>query len=591
MSEHKQGQRNLSTDTVEQDNGDLMPSSNADPVSREAVHSDNNVADSMREQNNNSPGIIATFDQRFQNVKNQYNAARDIYINYTTNFLGFRTLVIIFGVALLSLVLLWWYIRPKPVPRMTSGIIRVAFPQLDAGLPEPLLESDELSERTQMLAANLEETIVPKLQAMGIPFTIWGPTRFVGVETALDNPYLLAQQVNANIVMDGTLGENEALHTGRLSLSLYVTDVNATDGGELLGSYYLGAPVEYVPPFYSVGTQRKANEVLQRRIEIISNVMLALADLIEPYDTANYERVKAHLDDALDNLRAGGSLRIVTPTQCPPGYVPPTAEVNASDPQAEATIMVLKGNAAASAGLFDEAIEHYTIATTLACDYARPYLGIANTLIRRAILESPPKALLATDSVALQQYRERLEQAHNYFVWAQQATWRPENAFFTERITYGLAEWHLAHTRLPDGDTEQSFASAHAMYTQLIDQYELDPTSKQHHVFLSELIASAYALRASAEIGTANYAAALGDLQHAAERTVNAAQQTKWLIMQGHIYIYQQDCINAQEKLREAEMTIRRTSIPATETQILQQEITLFSEQLMQNCKTSSTSP
>jgi tetratricopeptide (TPR) repeat protein len=494
--------------------------------------------------------------------------------NIVNNF-GFLLFVPMLLVALGAAV---YFALPRAIPQMNEGIVRVAFPTLDPGDPPPDLTREEREKRTQALVFNLEQVVEPKLQQANIPFSIWGPDSLNSIDIPTEDPHLFAQQVNANIVVDGAIGESR--QEGRLALFLHVADATNVDAGELLGSYYLGEPIPYTPPFYGIEAQRESMEMVQDRVEMLTNVMLAIADLLSPRNTADLDRAQRHLDAAYTLIQETGTSQPVVPTGCPPGYNPPDLALSAVDARSEATILVLKGNAAARAEDFDTAIEHYESATVLACDYARPYLGIAATLTRRAIIESPTRSLLVDDQEAQRQYSETLSRAEEYFAWAQQASWRPDNALFTERITYGRAEWHLGLTRLPSEDAARHYAAARELYTNLINDYETGSADKRRLAFLRELIASAYSSRASTEIGTANYPEALRDLESAVERTVNADRQAKWLLMQSHLYFVEHDCINAQQKIQEAEEAVEEAQRAHLEVQGLAQEIEDFALRL-----------
>lgn len=430
-----------------------------------------------------------------------------------------------------------------PPPQM-SGDIRVLIPTLNAGPPPPDLPVGVRKQYTTALATNVRTTIGNTLaNDTTLSFAVWGPAESAVRRTGHDSLTDLAQHTNANMVVFGTMGEDS--RRGTLSLGLFVVDTSSPEMAELLGSHYVGEPIAYQPPFHNISAQSVASRSVQQRIETVTALILGIAAMEQPGPNASV-RAQQFFDRALETIRDEGFARSEAHVSCPQGFDPPPSTNAPSNPRAEATVYVLKGNAAFRAHEYRVARAFYNEALARSCDYARAHLGMATVLVRQAIGESPPESALATDIEAQHIYRTTLEAAAQYFAWAQQAIWRPEQALFHERIAYGLAELSLGRARLPDSDQTGLLSEAIASYTDVIRAFETAMPGQQHQTVLRRLAASSYANRALARISLGQIdAEVIDDYQHAIQLDVDHERRAFWMGRLAEVYMELGACTDA----------------------------------------------
>jgi tetratricopeptide (TPR) repeat protein len=402
-----------------------------------------------------------------------------------------------------------------------SGDVRVLVtpPQLGPGsLDVPFNERQWMADT---IASNIQKTIGRDRSESALSYTIWGSSNLS--PTLYDerqfNTRTLAEQVNANIVVYGTVVEDG--RNGALIVGFSVLDVPFADAAEVLGSYTINRPIRYNIPFSDAFSQETTSAELEQRLEILAVILRGVSASFDPQKERGYTEATARFDEALVMIEqtTPGTQEEVTP--CTSDTVNMQTPLNQSqgNQQLESTIWLLKANAAARAGAFEDAEVWYTRALTLNCSYARPYLGLAVLKTRLALQPPPSGVTLANDETYRQRYKQLLEDARHNFTLAREATSRPEQALFAERLNYAQGEWHLANALLQDADAsvDIDIEAAIRSYSFVIASFDDSPPERQRLHVLRSLTASSLANRGLAAWMLENRYAALRDYQRAIE--------------------------------------------------------------------------
>jgi tetratricopeptide (TPR) repeat protein len=452
---------------------------------------------------------------------------------------------------LLSLTSIALVLQQKSKPRFMTGDIRIAFRTLDAQLPAADVSLDIRTRYTNMLVANLEKSLQTQPNPRSLSYEIWGPTNIAdaGIAVLAQNRVAtLANELDANIIVYGSVGEQNM--KGDLALSMFVADTAFEDGADLLGSYYLGGSIEFDPPLTETLSRVQTSNQIQTRLEVITNVILGLSHLLSSKrDAASLRDAQQYFGRALEQIRSSHGSRIQAPPQvCPSGFVPLIPVTDTVDPQAESTLLVLQGNTTLQSGQYDRAEDLYSEAAALNCRSARPYLGMAATLVRKTSLLTMTESLPNEQNIRI--LSDTLTLADQYLRWAEQAPERPENALFIERYHYIRGQWYLASLNIPTINHDQTYPHIVEEFLYITKSYMQRPDPHESTI-LQLMAASAYANQGFAQISL-DPPLAIKNYEQALGLTDNPGQKAQWLLGLSYAYENNRDCIQAKKQLEVA---------------------------------------